>query len=103
MTPEQYIDILVQHGRRVANRVVLADMSLAKRTLSDFYACYGSELLLERQSEVCQTNMARLFDPTGWFVYYPDDVEVPLWPETLDGTDEDTDTEDDIGGQPSPG
>jgi len=69
LTREAYIDILRKHGRRVANRVALATMPVAGRTLADFYACYASEEGLP-VNEVAKTAMIAAFDPAGWMVYY---------------------------------
>jgi len=79
MTPERYIEILVRHGRRVANRVVLASMPVAGRGLDDFYECYGDESELP-EKEQSTTGMAHVFDPAGWFVYYTN-PDYSLWPE----------------------
>ncbi len=70
MTKEEYIAVLKQHGRRVANRVALASMSgSAGRTLADFYMCYAPEDDLPSY-EHARTNMIHQFDPTGWHLYY---------------------------------
>jgi hypothetical protein len=79
MSPEAYLDILVTHGRRVANRVVLSTIQPSQRKLSDFYACYAPEDTLP-EDEQSQTGMIDMFDPCGAFVYYRPDV-YPLWPE----------------------
>lgn len=80
MTREEYVAILRQHGRRVANRVAFAAVGIQTKTLDDFYAMYGAEDDLP-ESERCRTDMINMFDPTGWFVYYEESADNPLWPE----------------------
>ena len=79
LTREAYIEALKKHGRRVANRLALASLPVAGRSLDDFYACYGPETALP-EGETAKTDMVYLFDPAGWFVYYeaPDYTQ---WPE----------------------
>ncbi len=88
MTPEQYIDVLETHGRRVANRVVLAGIpaNQGTRVLADFYACYAPDNTLPA-AEHCDTGMSDIFDPTGWFVYY-DGPRYDLWPSPPTSTED---------------
>lgn len=81
MEPAEYLRILSTHGRRVANRVVLAEMTQhkTKRELSDFYACYGDESVLP-EHERCKTGFTAKFDPTGWNDHYSSPIQ-SLWPE----------------------
>lgn len=80
MTREEYIKILKQHGRRVANRAALASMTgSAGKTHDDFYACYAPEDDLP-SSEHARTPLIDMFDPTGWFLYYTG-PRYDLWPE----------------------
>jgi hypothetical protein len=81
MDPEAYLSILAQHGRRVANRVALADITEknGKKELRDFSACYGLESELP-ENERCTTDLISQFDPTGWFDHYASPI-VSKWPE----------------------
>ena len=79
LTAEQYIEVLKQHGRRVANRVALAAMPVVGRSLADFYMCYAPEESLPPH-EIAKTDMVYIFDPSGWFVYY-EESGYDLWPE----------------------
>jgi hypothetical protein len=89
MTKEEYIKILKQHGRRVANRVALASMpSSVGKSLADFYMCYAPEDDLP-SSEHARTNMINVFDPTGWHLYYTG-PKYDLWPEPPTVEDEQT-------------
>ena len=62
---DAYNAAVATHGRRVANRLVLADTPPDQRTLSDFYACYGSESDLP-EHERGATPLIDTFDPTGY-------------------------------------
>lgn len=96
LRPEEYRDALFTHGRRVANRLVLASLPLRGRVLSDFYACYApegadGERTVDRtgdrpstdlpERERCVTGLIRKFDPSGWFAHYPDKPPAQLWPD----------------------
>jgi hypothetical protein len=76
-----YLRILIDHGRRVANRVVLAEINerKGKKELSDFYSCYGTEDTLP-EHERCSTGLIHKFDPTGWNNHYAAPI-VKMWPE----------------------
>lgn len=68
---EQYLTILAEDGRRVANRFALASVGKgAERDLSTFYACYGSERGLPEDERSRPGNSANAFDPCGWFAFY---------------------------------
>ncbi len=79
LTKDKYIEVLRRHGRRVANRVALAEMAPKNLSLDDFYHCYAPEDDLP-DSEKCLTGFIAMFDPTGWFVYYSSE-RYPLHPE----------------------
>lgn len=81
MEHETYLEILAQHGRRVANRVALADINAngGHKELSDFYSCYGLEDDLP-ESEKSKTDLISKFDPTGWFDHYASPI-TSMWPE----------------------
>lgn len=81
METSAYLRILLDHGRRVANRVVLAEINEAKgkKELSDFYSCYGLEDTLP-EHERCSTGLIDKFDPTGWMNHYASSIR-KLWPE----------------------
>jgi hypothetical protein len=83
LQPEDYRDALFTHGRRVANRLVLASLPLRQRTLSDFYACYSPQDGLP-EHERCVTGLINKFDPAAWHLHYPDDAAARLskqWPD----------------------
>lgn len=68
---EQYLTILAEDGRRVANRFALASLGKeAERDLPTFYACYGSEHDLPEDERSREGNPANAFDPSGWFALY---------------------------------
>lgn len=71
---EQYLTILAEDGRRVANRFALASLGKgAERDLSTFYACYGNERDLPEDERTRPGNPANAFDPSGWFAFYARD------------------------------
>lgn len=68
---EQYLTILAEDGRRVANRFALASLGNgAERDLSTFYGCYGNEHDLPEDERSRPNNPANAFDPSGWFAFY---------------------------------
>jgi phosphoketolase len=79
-----YLKILATHGRRVANRVVLAEINEKNghKELRDFFACYGAEDDLP-ENEKCKTELITEFDPTGWFDHYASPI-VSMWPEPVE-------------------
>lgn len=81
MEASAYLRILLDHGRRVANRVVLAEINerKGKKELSDFYSCYGTESTLP-DHERCSTGLIDKFDPTGWHDHYRAPI-IKMWPE----------------------
>jgi hypothetical protein len=84
MDINEYLKILAQHGRRIANRVALAHLNEenGKKELRDFYSCYGDESSLP-ENEKCKTGLISKFDPTGWHDHYVNSI-VRLWPEPHD-------------------
>lgn len=81
MEASAYLRILLDHGRRVANRVVLAEINerKGKKELTDFYSCYGTEDTLP-DHERCSTGLIDKFDPTGWHDHYRSPI-TKMWPE----------------------
>jgi hypothetical protein len=81
MEASAYLRILLDHGRRVANRVVLAEINerKGKKELSDFFSCYGSENDLP-DHEKCSTGLIAQFDPTGYLAHYASPI-TKMWPE----------------------
>lgn len=70
----EYGRILHKHGRRVANRWLVATLNVAAsgRSSCDFYAHYGSEANLP-EHERGQTDLIHRFDPTGFLALYEHD------------------------------
>ena len=69
---EEYLAILAEDGRRVANRWAYAMMRKVGRenfSLDDFYACYALEGNLS-EHERCRTGMIDQFDPIGFHTLY---------------------------------
>lgn len=78
LSHQEYSDILSQHGRRVANRVLYASTPVeirAERGLAGFYrdndAMYGDEAKLPG-NERCTTGMIDKFHPYTLQSHYPD-------------------------------
>ncbi|MBB4515834.1 hypothetical protein [Paraburkholderia fungorum] len=70
MNASEYRRILVEDGRRVANRVAYASLGRGEETsLGDFYAMYSDERSLP-ENERCKTRAIADFDPVGWSCFY---------------------------------
>lgn len=68
---EEYRRLLNGHGRRVANRALVASLPREDRDWALFYECYGPEAALP-ENERCRTGMIREFDPLGHSRFYDD-------------------------------
>lgn len=67
----EYLQILTDHGRRVANRWLFARQTPQKPRLCDFYAMYGREDVLP-EHERARTSLIDSFDPQGFHAFYAD-------------------------------
>ncbi|WP_432258640.1 hypothetical protein [Cupriavidus sp. TMH.W2] len=66
---QEYMRILAQHGRRIANRYLVAAGHYTGLTLTDFYAQYGSEATLP-EHERSRSDLVHRFDPGGYLALY---------------------------------
>ncbi|MGC2970445.1 hypothetical protein [Paraburkholderia aspalathi] len=85
---EQYLTILAEDGRRVANRFAFASLDVKGGEKKDgawsdaFYGMYGPDDHLPEDERMRNGNPANDFDPTGWTHHYtnhPADERSPMY------------------------
>ncbi len=92
---EQYLTILAEDGRRVANRFAFASLDVKGGEKKDgawataFYGMYGTDDLLPEDERMRNGNPANDFDPTGWFQRYNINTVLRMADTLLDKTSRD--------------
>jgi hypothetical protein len=91
---EQYLTILSEDGRRVANRFAFASLPKVEEQpegawATAFYGMYGPDDQLSEDERQREGNPANTFDPTGWFQRYNINTRLRMADTLLDKTSRD--------------
>jgi hypothetical protein len=92
---EQYLTILAEDGRRVANRFAFSSLYVKGSEQKDgawseaFYGMYGPDDQLPEDERSREGNPANTFDPTGWFQRYNINTRLRMADTSLDKTSRD--------------